>query len=126
MPNHIHGIIFIEKSNDVAIGGNDAVGRDAINRVSTSSDAGTSSDAVKCVGGITGDKNPMLCDNLSRIVRWYKGRVSFESHKIYSDFGWQSRFHEHIIRNSKSHNRISDYIIKNAELWDEDKFNEKL
>ena len=64
----------------------------------------------------------MLCDNLSRIVRWYKGRVSFESHKIDSGFGWQSRFHEHIIRNNESHNRISDYIMNNVECWNDDKF----
>jgi len=132
MPNHIHGIIIIEKLNDGDIGGvngDGAVDGDAINRVSTfGSSFGSSlgsSVASKCAGGITRGKNPMLCDNLSRIIRWYKGRVSFESHKINFGFGWQSRFHEHIIRNHKSHNRISDYIIKNAELWDDDQFNEK-
>lgn len=40
----------------------------------------------KIPGGITGDKNPMLHDNLSRVIRLYKGRVTFESWKIRADF----------------------------------------
>jgi len=40
----------------------------------------------KLIGGITGDNNPMMHDNLSRIVRWNKGRTTFESHKINPSF----------------------------------------
>ena len=29
-------------------------------------------------GGFAGIKNPMLHDNISRVIRWYKGRCSFE------------------------------------------------
>ena len=47
-------------------------------------------------GGITGYKNPMLHNNLSKIIRWYKGRTTFESWKTNPDFTWQSRFHDHI------------------------------
>ncbi len=39
--------------------------RDAINRVST-------------ISGITGIFNPMLNQSISRIIRWFKGRCSFE------------------------------------------------
>ena len=39
-----------------------------------------------CKIGITGVNNPMLSDNISQIIRWYKGRVAFESHKINPDF----------------------------------------
>jgi len=97
MPDHIHGIIIIDKPNDRRE--NDTVTK-PINS-----------------GGCTGNKNPMLNDNLSRIIRWYKGRVSFESHKIRSDFSWQSRFYEHIIRNEKSFYRIFNYIINNPLHW---------
>jgi REP-associated tyrosine transposase len=112
MPDHIHGIIIIDKPIER---------RDAINRVPTDND--TENDTVTepiNTGGCTGNKNPMLNDNLSRIIRWYKGRVSFESHKIRSDFSWQSRFYEHIIRNEKSFYRISNYIINNPLHWQKD------
>ena len=37
-------------------------------------------------GGITGSRNPMFHENISRIIRWYKGRCSFEIRKFYSEF----------------------------------------
>lgn len=73
-------------------------------------------------GGIAGDKNPMLNENISRIIRWYKGRCSFEMRKIHADFKWHSRFHDHIIRNSKSFKTIQTYIENNPSKWGEDKF----
>ena len=75
-----------------------------------------------CKGGIAGGKNPMLNENISRIIRWYKGRCSFEMRKIHADFKWHSRFHDHIIRNSKSFDTIQTYIENNPSKWGEDKF----
>ena len=48
--------------------------RDAINRVSTNADT----DNTAKTGGITGIHNPMLYKNLGTVIRWFKGRVSFE------------------------------------------------
>jgi putative transposase len=73
-------------------------------------------------GGFSGDKNPMLNDNISKIIRWYKGRCSFECRKINPNFAWQSRFHDHIIRNSRSFDNIQHYIEQNPLKWDEDRF----
>ncbi|MGB1205808.1 MAG: transposase [Chitinophagales bacterium] len=109
MPNHVHGIIVID--------GKDAISKDVINHVSTTT-------TPKMRGGITGNNNPMLHKNLSRIIRWYKGRCTFEIRKIHADFAWQSRFYDHIIRNDKSFNNISAYIINNPTKWKEDKFYE--
>jgi REP element-mobilizing transposase RayT len=114
MPNHIHGIVTIDKTG--CDGGKGC--RDAINRVSTAATTNTP-------GGITGNKNPMLHDNLSRVIRWYKGRVSFECRKYNPMFAWQSRFYDHIIRNDKSFQRISEYIRNNPKFWREDKFSWK-
>ena len=113
MPNHVHGIIFIDKTDDDRCDDDRRGGRDAINRVST---------ITSKTGGFAGNKNPMTNDNLSRIVRWYKGRVSFESRKIRADFEWQSRFYDHIIRNNESYQQISDYIQNNPLNWPGDKF----
>lgn len=73
-------------------------------------------------GGVTGNKNPMLHNNLSRVIRWFKGRTTFESHKINKEFGWQSGFFEHIIRDEKSYLRVKSYIRRNPENRAEDKF----
>ncbi len=105
-------------------------GRDAINRVSTGPEPATATQPQPTAnppkqqqpGGITGDKNPMLYDNLSRAIRWYKGRVAFEIHKINTGFAWQSRFHDHIIRDDKSFERITNYIKNNPAKWSDDKF----
>ena len=118
MPNHIHGIIVIDKKNDE----DDADGRDAINRVSTNHSFTIVQENKS--GGATGNKNPMLYDNLSRIIRWYKGRVAYEARKINPDFRWQSRFYEHIIRNEKSYKNIAQYIVNNPAKWARDKFNQ--
>lgn len=67
----------------------------------------------------------MISENISRIIRWYKGRCSFEIRKIRVDFAWQPRFHDHIIRNRLEYERISEYIMTNPSNWQEDKFNTK-
>lgn len=38
---------------------------------------------------------------------------------------WQSRFHDHIIRNDEEYQRICDYIVNNPANWESDKFYEK-
>ena len=43
-----------------------------------------------------------------------------------TNFGWQPRFYDHIIRNNKSFENILNYIINNPLKWEEDKFYEKL
>jgi REP element-mobilizing transposase RayT len=73
-------------------------------------------------GGFAGNKNPMLNDNLSRIVRWYKGWVSFECRNFHSGFTWQTRFYDHIVRDNEELSRIRSYIIDNPLKWKEDKF----
>ena len=37
-------------------------------------------------------------------------------------FEWQARFHDHIIRDSESFERVQNYIETNPKLWKEDKF----
>ena len=108
MPNHIHGILIITVETRLI------ASLQPINRISTPS--------PQMQGGVTGLKNPMLHNNISRVVRWYKGRCTFEIRKIHADFAWQSLFHDHIIKNEESYQKIGDYIISNPENWANDKF----
>ena len=116
MPNHVHGIIQINKLDKTIYSGD--VSRDAINRVSTEEGF-----ASKLKGGITGSHNPMLHQNLSRILRWVKGRATFEARKINPDFSWQSRFHDRIIRDKNEWYAKTNYIKNNPKNWRDDEFN---
>lgn len=65
----------------------------------------------------------MKIKSLSELVGAYKTtssklirRSGFES------FAWHRSFHDHIIRNEQSYNRIMNYIITNAERWKADVF----
>lgn len=66
--------------------------------------------------------NPMELKTitLGRIIRWFKGRVKFEVNKINSDFKWQSRYHDRIIRDEKEFYFISRYILNNPQYWGND------
>ena len=59
---------------------------------------------------------------ISTLLRSYKSVVTKNAHFIHADFAWQERFHDHIIRNSESFERIQNYIENNVANWKEDKF----
>jgi putative transposase len=147
MPNHVHGILIINNtpvetrfiaSNEFVhtnktrfIASNENVNTNVARFIASNENKTKETRLIaslqdeipdKNVGGICGDKNPMFHDNISKIIRWYKGRCSFESRKIDSNFGWQSRFYDHIIRNSKTFDIIQNYIVKNPSKWENDKF----
>lgn len=107
MPNHFHAIITIGKNqyNSDIPGGTDAMHRvstlhrgDAMHRVSI-------------------PKFGPQSKNLPSIVRGFKSAVTTAARKMDSEFAWQSRFHDHIIRNDKSFNNISIYIRNNPDNW---------
>ena len=107
MPNHMHGIIMIE-----------SVRRDAIYGVSIQESNPKSS------GIVSTDKNPMLNDSLSTMIRWYKGRTTYEINKlIHKKFQWQARFYDHVIRNDVDLDRVREYIGNNPLNWELDEEN---
>jgi putative transposase len=110
MPNHVHGILIINHHVETRLIASD------------NNETRLIASLQENVGGFSGNKNPMLNDNISKIIRWYKGRCSFECRKTHSNFAWQSRFHDHIIRNSKSFDIIQNYIFENPLNWKDDKF----
>jgi putative transposase len=102
MPNHFHGILII--------GGNE---------FNTDTDIDTK------------NKFGPQSKNLGSIIRGFKSAVTMFAktnvrdamHRVSTnDFGWQPRFHDHIIRNSLEFERIQNYIANNVENWNKDKF----
>ncbi|WP_085535021.1 transposase [Massilibacteroides vaginae] len=60
--------------------------------------------------------------SISSIIGGYKSAVTKHAHRMGIEFGWQSRFYDHIIRNDQSFQRISKYIIENPTKWGDDCF----
>ena len=103
MPNHVHGIIGINHKQ-------------------------IDEDIVRTRHGVSPQVNfnqfgRTIPGSLSAIIGQYKSSVTRWCNKNNrAPFGWQSRFHDHIIRDQKEFDRIEGYIIANIENWDQDKF----
>ncbi len=134
MPNHFHAIIEIGKNeyNKRVIDYGTNYGamddrRDAMHCVSTPNAT------PNPTPGIAHDKIPNprkpknkfgpQSKNLGSIMRGFKSTVKIQAQIINPDFEWQSRYHDHIIRNNSDYHRIKKYIINNPKQWDDDKFN---
>lgn len=101
MPNHFHAII--------------GIGENEYNTKRR--------DAMHCVSTIeTTNKFGPQSKNLASIIRGFKIGVTKNGRLINPEFGWQSRYHDHIIRNDESFQRISQYIINNPLNWSVDQF----
>ncbi len=105
MPNHLHGIITIGKNeyNEFNDGHRDAMHGDSSITPTT--------------------KSGPQRNNLSSIIRGFKSAVTINARKFHVDFAWQSRFHDHIIRNEESLNNIRNYIRNNPLNWTNDSSN---
>ena len=101
MPNHVHMILIIDRKN--------VTGRNVINHVPTKS-------------GIPNNPMELPQDTIGKMMRWYKGKVSYECRKQGHTFAWQARFHDHIIRDDRSLEKIRRYIQHNPLQWEEDMF----
>ena len=61
--------------------------------------------------------------DLTRVVGQFKMAVTKEVHKVRPDLVvWQRSFHDHIIRNQHSYEKIWNYIDGNPAKWEEDCF----
>ena len=70
-------------------------------------------------------KNPKQI--LGKIIRHYKAQTTKFCHDAgFTHFAWQSRFHDHIIRDRGDLNRIRKYIQANVKNWDMDEENPKM
>jgi len=55
--------------------------------------------------------------NLASIIRGIKISTTTYARKQGIPFAWQTRFHDHIIRNTNEMNRIAKYIKENVTKW---------
>ncbi|MEX0968356.1 MAG: hypothetical protein WD077_14060 [Bacteroidia bacterium] len=64
-------------------------------------------------------------NTVSSIIGSYKSAVTKHANRLKLPNAWQSRFHDHIIRNDEEYQHISDYIVTNPAYWQDDKFYSK-
>ncbi len=62
-------------------------------------------------------------NSVGAIVRGYKSTVTKQINQIRRNSEpkiWQRNYHEHIIRDQRSLNKITEYVEKNPQLWEKD------
>ena len=104
MPNHVHGIIIIDKPTSDCDG---AV-------VETQNLASLQTTPQNRFGPQS--------KNLASIVRGYKIGVTKYARQHNLAFKWQPRYHDHVIRNAGEYERIQKYIHENPQKWAEDRY----
>ncbi|HZL10200.1 MAG TPA: hypothetical protein VFC65_09395 [Prolixibacteraceae bacterium] len=143
MPNHIHGILIIDKPDDGCDNsGNGDNGRidvvDEINGIDVDvtgdvetghCPVSTNQNQNQNINSTTEPQTPGELrfrnqgkGTLSSIVGSYKSIVTKYAHQIHADFEWQERFHDRIIRDEEEFYQIANYIESNVSNWQNDKF----
>ena len=94
MPNHFHGILFLEKEN--------LMRNENIRSLQT-------------------DWNGAKSGTISAIIRGFKiGVTKFARKNGMEKFQWQRSFHDRIIRDEEELKNITEYIKMNPENWEKD------
>ena len=139
MPNHMHGIIEINRGVGVGTGrdlsrDDKNVGGNMTGRYSFNDDDNDNVTGVGTGRDLSNDDNvtgtgrdlslrESKIKSLSELIGAYKMRVSKKIHlEGYAEFAWQRSFHDHIIRDEQSYETIASYIINNPNSWEQDKF----
>lgn len=102
MPNHVHLLIYVNYEKDNQEGVYDSDDDFKINQ------------KMKEIALRKGKLSVIVGSIKSTITRFANDNDMF--------FGWQTRFHDHIIRNSKEYNYIFQYIENNVINWKSDCF----
>jgi putative transposase len=140
MPNHIHGILILNKPENEPFA-NNIVGDNVRDNDNVRNNDNVR-DNVETRHALSLRYQPPIQpptpaqqrfqnqgqNTVSSIVGSYKSAVTKHCNRLQLTdndgvvFGWQSRFHDHIIRNDAEYQRINDYIENNPNNWDNDKF----
>jgi len=135
MPNHVHGII--ELSGTAMAGDENNVGVQDVGKQTV----GGQTVGVQNFEPLLPPSPPLppapppptsspqnqfqhiIPRSIGSIVRGYKiGVTKFFRDNTDIYHVWQRNYHEHIIRSEQSYLRISEYIINNPKVWENDKF----
>lgn len=125
MPNHFHAIVEITPDipeNVLPDGISAATGCDPTSNLPTVGPQQVAAD----IPDIPQRRFTQKTDRralLSVVIGGIKAAVTRYANKHGIRFGWQSGFHDRIIRNQRELDLISEYIYNNPARWDKDCFN---
>ena len=135
MPNHVHGIIELsgEEVQNIepvppniehSSPNNEMVQNDIrAQNIEPSSQNDVRAQNIEPLLPQRNKFQKIIPGSIGSIIRGYKIGVTIRSKTILPDQKlWQRNFYEHIIRNEKAYQTISNYIVNNPEKWNEDKF----
>lgn len=116
MPNHIHGIIIINKCSDSKYNDHREFQQDVSTIADSCKNINTAENKNIFFSKISPKSN-----SLSVIIRGFKASVTKFAHEngIF-EFQWQSRFYDRIIRNENELYNIRKYIEQNPLIWEMD------
>jgi REP element-mobilizing transposase RayT len=121
MPNHVHGIVFINNCRG-------EVSSPFSEVVAPNSKTKTASiQSRKTPEG--GETPPLRKFTLGQIVAYFKYQTAKQINQICNTPGqtvWQRNYYEHIIRDERELQAIREYIRYNPLKWDEDEENPKM
>lgn len=103
MPDHIHGIIFID---------------DSLAGTERQNIGVETQDFASLRKGYYKNKFGPQSKNLSSIIRGFKIGMTKYANRHNIHFSWQNRFHDRIIRSKKELNNIRHYIELNPMNWE--------
>lgn len=110
MPNHIHLIVVVDMSHVETV--------HAPSQTNTVQTRRWKNDVVD-------EKMQMISrrkNKLSFLVGSIKSNITRYANQKRIEFAWQSRFHDHIVRNIDELNNIAAYVENNVVNWHEDVF----
>ncbi|MDZ7876385.1 MAG: transposase [Saprospiraceae bacterium] len=127
MPNHIHGILILNRDEFLPVLPessaelSDTVVADTVETLHATSLQSPQSTESSEKKQKMSDISPNA-GSVSTILRSYKSAVTKHANRLELPNGWQTRFHDHIIRNEAEYQRIDYYIENNVLNWEKDCF----
>ena len=118
MPNHIHMMVVIHRRWD-------ALNASLEPNAERTNNGRTNNGRTRCVPTTISPQWQRFgpqSGNLPSVIRGIKSSVTKFANDNHIPFAWQSRYHDHIIRNAYEWDRISRYIKNNPAQWDNDRF----
>lgn len=122
MPNHVHGILVIDKmDHDKDMVRTPNLGVPTGGTIITTDTDTMINTTINTPNHRTQQASQKWKpQTIGVIINQFKRKCTIDAWKINPNFAWQSRFHDHIIRNEHEFLRIRDYIINNPKNWETD------
>jgi REP element-mobilizing transposase RayT len=126
MPNHVHLIVCIDAVRKTDGAGKTPVGNlDGARKTDGARTVSTTPTTTRWKTETVDEKMQQIAQQkklLSVVVGGIKSSITRYANANKITFGWQTRFHDHIIRDDAEYIRISHYINTNIENWENDCF----